>query len=224
MEDNLKYMDHPGTKDRILDSAEKLFALKGYHNTSLREITSTAMVNLASVNYHFGSKEKLLKSVFERRLIPMNEIRFRLLDDIEQRAEIENRKPDVRAILSAFVEPTLKYIEAGDGWMEFSMLVGRALNDPDNIQADPFLELVIPLFVRMFNLLSLAMPELPGKILLLKLYFSIGVVQQTISGWKRVERFDYMPEMQKHYTSDLDTVIDTILDFIEAGTMSHLRS
>jgi len=223
MGDNSKCMDHSGTKERILDAAEKLFALKGYHNTSLREITSTAIANLASVNYHFGSKENLLKSVFERRLIPMNEIRFRLLDEIEQKCTNENKKPDVREILAAFVEPTLRYIEAGEGWMEFSMLVGRALNDPDNIQADPFLELVIPLFVRLFKLLSLALPELPGKILLLKLYFSIGVVQQTISGWKRVERFDHMPEMQKHYTSDLDTVIDTILDFIEAGTKSHLR-
>jgi len=221
MADNTKCADNPSTKDRILDAAEKLFAVNGYHNTSLREITSTAMVNLASVNYHFGSKEKLLKSVFERRLIPMNEIRFRLLDEIGQRCKNENRKPDVREILAAFVEPTLRHIEAGEGWMEFSMLVGRALNDPDNIQADPFLELVIPLFVRMFNLLSLALPEVPGKILLLKLYFSLGVVQQTISGWKRVDRFEHMPEMEKHYTSDLDIIIDTILDFIEAGTKSH---
>lgn len=215
--------DNPCTKEKILDSAERLFAIKGYHNTSLREITSSANVNLASVNYHFGSKENLLKSVYERRLVPMNDIRFGLLDEIEEKCRIENRKPEVREILRAFVDPTLRLIESGEGWMEFSMLVGRALNEPDNNQADPFLKLVIPLFVRMFDLLSEAMPELPGKILLLKLYFSLGVVQQTISGWKRVERFAHMPEMEKHYTSDIDTIIDTMTDFIEAGTIVGTR-
>lgn len=220
MSDNLKNSDLSCTKDRILDAAERLFAMKGYHNTSLREITSMASVNLASVNYHFGSKEKLLKSVFERRLIPLNDIRFRLLDDIEERSKNENRKPEVREILSAFVEPTLRHIEAGEGWREFSMLVGRALNDPDNVQEDPFLELVIPLFVRMFSLLSLALPEVPGKVLFLKLYYSLGVIQQVISGWKREDRFDHMPDMKKHYTADIDIIVETILNFTEAGILS----
>lgn len=210
------------TKERILDAAERLFATKGYHNTSLREITSTAKVNLASVNYHFGSKEKLLKSVFERRLIPLNDLRFRLLDEIEEKSQRENRLPGVREILGAFVEPTLRRIEAGEGWREFSMLVGRALNDPDNIQEEPFLELVIPLFTRMFELLSRALPEIPGKILFLRLYFSISIVQQLISGWKREDRFEHMPAMKEHYTSDIDFIIDATLDFIEAGTMSSL--
>jgi AcrR family transcriptional regulator len=211
--------EHSCTKERILDAAEKLFAVKGYHNTSLREITSTARVNLASVNYHFGSKEKLLKSVFERRLIPLNDLRFRLLDEVEEKSSSENRLPGVREILEAFVRPTLTHIEAGEGWREFSMLVGRALNDPDNIQEEPFLELVIPLFRRMFDLLSKALPDVPGKIVFLRLYFSLGVVQQLISGWKREDRFEHMPEMKEHYTSDIDFIIDVTLDFIEAGTI-----
>lgn len=45
------------TKTRILDAAEKLFAERGFSETSLRLITSKAEVNLASVNYHFGSKK-----------------------------------------------------------------------------------------------------------------------------------------------------------------------
>lgn len=209
------------TKEKILDAAEKLFALKGYHSTSLREITSKARVNLASVNYHFGSKEKLLKSVFERRLIPLNNLRFGLLDEVEEKARREKRKPRVREILTAFVEPTLRHIEAGEGWREFSMLVGRALNDPDNVQEDPFLEIVIPFFVRMFNLLSEAVPEVQDKVLFLRLYYTLGVVQEVISGWKREDRFDHMPDMKKFYTSDIDLVIKTILDFTEAGILSN---
>lgn len=48
------------TKTRILDAAEKLFAERGFSETSLRLITSKAEVNLASVNYHFGSKKELI--------------------------------------------------------------------------------------------------------------------------------------------------------------------
>ena len=58
------------TVDRILDTAEVLFAQKGFAETSLRAITSKAGVNLAAVNYHFGSKEALIQAVFQRFLDP----------------------------------------------------------------------------------------------------------------------------------------------------------
>ena len=57
------------TKERILDAAERLFADEGFAATSLRQITAEAGVNLAAVNYHFGSKESLLTAVFERRVV-----------------------------------------------------------------------------------------------------------------------------------------------------------
>ena len=63
-------MSHLDTKEKILNVSEKLFAGKGFHNTSLRDITADAEVNLAAVNYHFGSEESLLKGVIERQLLP----------------------------------------------------------------------------------------------------------------------------------------------------------
>ena len=68
-------MSQPDTKQRILNAGEHLFARDGYHLTSLRSITTEAKVNLAAVNYHFGSKESLLEAVIERRLDPLNKIR-----------------------------------------------------------------------------------------------------------------------------------------------------
>ncbi len=58
------------TKTRILDSAESLFAEHGFEGTSLRQITSAAGVNLASVNYHFRSKDELIRAIFARRVEP----------------------------------------------------------------------------------------------------------------------------------------------------------
>jgi AcrR family transcriptional regulator len=57
------------TRERILDVAERLFMENGYEATSMRMITGAAEVNLAAVNYHFGSKEALLREVFRRRLV-----------------------------------------------------------------------------------------------------------------------------------------------------------
>ncbi len=61
------------TKARILDAAEALFMEHGFEATSLRHITAAAGVNLAAVNYHFGSKEELFQAVLTRRLDPMNQ-------------------------------------------------------------------------------------------------------------------------------------------------------
>jgi len=60
--------DH--TKERILDEAEALFALKGYDAVSVREITGAANCNLAAVNYHFGNKKNLYLEVFRSRWLP----------------------------------------------------------------------------------------------------------------------------------------------------------
>ena len=57
------------TKERILGAAEALFATHGFAGASLRQVTAAARVNLAAVNYHFGSKDKLIEEVFRLSLI-----------------------------------------------------------------------------------------------------------------------------------------------------------
>src|SRR5882762_11783567 len=74
------------TKTRILDAAEHLFMEHGFEATSLRQLTSAASVNLAAVNYHFGSKEELFQAVLTRRLDPMNQERIVLLTKLESGA------------------------------------------------------------------------------------------------------------------------------------------
>ncbi len=71
------------TGERILDAAEGLFARQSIRTTSLREITELAEVNIAAVNYHFRSKDALLRAVYERSFQPLNAERLRLLDEAE---------------------------------------------------------------------------------------------------------------------------------------------
>src|SRR5437868_14883768 len=73
------------TKTRILDAAEQLFTEHGFEATSLRQLTTAAGVNLATVNYHFGTKEELFQAVLTRRLDPMNQERIELLRSEERR-------------------------------------------------------------------------------------------------------------------------------------------
>ncbi len=66
------------TRQRIIDASIKLFSLKGYTGASTREIAKIAKVNIASLNYHFRSKQNLLQEVsawvlddFEQRLVDL---------------------------------------------------------------------------------------------------------------------------------------------------------
>ncbi|MDX1454872.1 MAG: TetR/AcrR family transcriptional regulator, partial [Gammaproteobacteria bacterium] len=97
------------TRDRILQHAERLFADAGIAATSLRAITTAASVNLAAVNYHFGSKDGLVEAVYRKHLEPVNEARTRNLD----RLEADQSPLSVEAIVRAFVEPLVT--QANDG-------------------------------------------------------------------------------------------------------------
>lgn len=91
------------TRERIIEAAEVLFAADGYEGTSLREITERAGVNVAAVNYHFGSKERLLAALLDRIISPINEERLELL--------AATTSHDIDSVLTAFLIPDLNAIE-----------------------------------------------------------------------------------------------------------------
>ncbi|RYG03126.1 MAG: TetR/AcrR family transcriptional regulator, partial [Caulobacteraceae bacterium] len=94
------------TKAAVFCAAERLFALHGFQNVSVRDITADAGVNLASVNYHFGSKDALLFEIFRRRTAELNRERARMLHEANDR---NAGKPPVREILEALFAPPLKW-------------------------------------------------------------------------------------------------------------------
>src|SRR5260370_16880115 len=94
------------TKEKILDTAERLIGERGYAATSLRQIIAEAGVNLAAVHYHYGSKEDLLDAVVLRKVTPVNEARLARLERVE--AEAGTGPLDVEKGLESFLIPTLK--------------------------------------------------------------------------------------------------------------------
>lgn len=112
---------HFSTKDRILGAAEELFAQHGFTGTSLRQVTSRADVNIAAVNYHFGSKENLVNEVFRRRMDEMSEQRLAAL-----RAAVQTQPGRLEPILAAFVEPALAMAQDRHGGASFVRVIARA--------------------------------------------------------------------------------------------------
>ena len=121
---------HFSTKDRILGAAEELFAQHGFAGTSLRQVTSQADVNIAAVNYHFGSKENLVNEVFRRRMDEMTAARLAQLEQARS-----TRPGDLRAVLAAFVEPALAMAQDRQSGGAFVRVIARAYAEKnDNLR------------------------------------------------------------------------------------------
>lgn len=167
------------TRERILDVAEVLFAEHGIPGTSLRAITRFAGTNLASVHYHFGSKEALLDAVIERRAEPLNAVRLAALE----RAEDEAGETCVESLLSAFFMPFVSQLEE---------MVSRSDHLPRllaHIEALPQ-ETVEPLLRKHFGdagrcfleALQRALPDLHPDTVAERLRFAAGVMSHVFSG------------------------------------------
>ena len=114
-------LPHFSTKDRILYAAEELFAQQGFASTSLRQVTSRADVNIAAVNYHFGSKENLINEVFRRRMDGMSRQRLALLAQA-----LQQTPGDLEPIIAAFVQPALDIAQDRNGGAAFVRVIARA--------------------------------------------------------------------------------------------------
>jgi AcrR family transcriptional regulator len=118
------------TKEKIMDAAEQLFARRGFHGTSVRDITGAAGVDLALVNYHFGSKKQLLAAVLERRGQVLNEERLQRLAAERLRAAPD--PPSTEAVVDAFLDPILERLsQAGAGWHSYFALIAYVNNSPE---------------------------------------------------------------------------------------------
>ena len=93
------------TRSAILNAAERLYADRGFADVTLRDIVAAADVNLAAVNYHFGSKDELIAELFVTRSLATNRERLNQLKAAEAEG---NGRAGIEAILRALVGPTLR--------------------------------------------------------------------------------------------------------------------
>jgi AcrR family transcriptional regulator len=168
------------TKQRILDSAERLFADRGFEATSLRTIIADAKVNLAAVHYHYHSKDALLDAVILRRINPVNSERLRMLEACER---VAGEGPvSLESVLEAFLGPPFR-LGSDPQSKTFLRLMGRIMSDNTavfrHIVEDHFRAIID----RFSRALQRAAPELPMQEILWRLNFVAGAMGHTLRFW-----------------------------------------
>jgi len=198
------------TKASVFNAAERLFALHGFQNVSVRDITAEAGVNLASVNYHFGSKDALLFEIFRRRTSELNRERARMLHEAGAR---HNGKPPVREILEAYFAPPLRWAGPDNDRRISVQFIIRARSE-GTAEMREVLRNDVSHLERFANALMAARPDLPKEDVYWRLHFVLGMVHNN-----RFAEFDRLHHLSGGVTreGDVDALLKRMLDFAEAG-------
>jgi AcrR family transcriptional regulator len=167
------------TDERILDSAEALFAKSGYDGTTLRQITRAAGANLAAVNYHHGDKESLYLEVVRRRMRPVNEIRLARLAAAEQAAGLAAVPlPELMEIMAG---PWFELYSGTDGGRWGARLVGRCLAEPLPFMEEFLADEMQPVLARFGQAIRRHCPAIPPDDFLWRFSFVVGALQHTLA-------------------------------------------
>lgn len=204
---------HTDTRDRLLDAAEALFAEHGIAGTSLRRITAEAGANLASIHYHFGSREELIRAVFARRIDPLNAERIRLLERAEAEARAAGTRPRLEALVEAMVGPILR-LKSGDPEVQrrFFRLFAQMHAESAEVRRiilshfGGVVERALPLFRE-------ALPDLPEHDLLWRFKLMIGTVAMCLHPLPGIGPFEALARE----AADPDVVVHRVLPFLVGG-------
>lgn len=209
------------TRERILDAAERLFMAYGYDGTSMRQITGEASVNLAAVNYHFGSKESLMQEVFRRRLDWLNDERLRVLNEMERAAGDTPLKPS--QIVDGFFGTLLRM---GDdqqrGGVTFLRLLGRTLTEPSEFirtfLADEYAAVTERYKVALFR----ALPDVPRAEIVWRLHFMLGATSYAIAGTDALRVVSGVDAVETERSEGAERLLPRLMSFLLGGLRAPL--
>jgi AcrR family transcriptional regulator len=205
------------TREIILDTAERLFAENGVAATSIRDITGAAGVNLGAINYHFGTKQELVAAVFRRRLEPVCEHQWALLDEVEQ--ETGDGPPRLEALVEAMIRPSVeRSFAAGKRDTAFMRLVGRCYGEPNPEVERRIRAHVEKVWIRFAGLLARSLPELSHDEMYWRIRFMAGAFHHTLLTTGREGSMP--PEMRKGLNAE--TMIKRLVTFAAAGMRAEI--
>jgi AcrR family transcriptional regulator len=200
------------TVERILDAAEQLFAEKGFAETSLRLITSKASVNLAAVNYHFGSKKALIQAVFSRFLGPFC---ISLDRELERRQAKPDHKPTLEELLEILVEQALVVQPRSNNDLSiFMRLLGLAFSQSQGHLRRYLEDMYGKVFRRYMLLVNEAAPRIPPIELFWRVHFMLGAAAFSMSGIKALRA---IAETDFGVNTSIEQVMRLMVPFLAAG-------
>ncbi len=199
------------TRERILDAAEKLFARRGFHGVSVRDITQDAGVDVALVNYHFGGKQALLDDVLGRRSGILNAERMQRLEACIARAK--PGPPQLDDIIDAFTHPLLNRSErGGPGWKAYFGLIAQMNNSTElgGVIMTKYFDPVVRVFV---DALRETLPDCDPRDVYWSYHFLSGALTLTFAETGRIDNLSG----GLCVSSDLDSVHERLVPFVAAG-------
>ena len=201
-------------KERLLDSAERLFAKLGYHGVSIRDITESAGVDVALVNYHFGSKRALLTSVIERRAEEINVERLRRLAATQRR----RGRLNLEEVVNAFMDPLIERMaRGGRGWKSYFALLAQVNNSPEfSVLMTRNFDVVVRKFI---EVLQAALPQADPRDVYWGYHFLTGALTLTFAETGRLDRLSG----QLCRSTDSDAVHARFAPFMAAGFAALAR-
>lgn len=204
-------MAHSDTVERILHSATLLFAERGFAETSLRTITGMADVNLAAVNYHFGSKKALIQAVFVRFLTPYSRELNRQLDVLEAGVPRGEKLTAEQVLRSMFDSLIVSTEEIHENPQIFMRLLGLAYTQSQEHLRHHIIAMFGDTYSRFVNHLREVCPGVDAVEFYWRLYFMLGAGVFTLSSFDSIRSIlnaDYQKD------SDLRTTIDMMIPSI----------
>jgi len=164
-----------GAKLRLAEAAEELFAERGFESVSVRDITKRAGMNIASINYHFGSRDGLVAGVMIRYITPINDERLARIEALERRWP--GKAVPLEEILDAFVRPLATQVRKSDlSERLFLKLIGRMFGE-QAAAMPPVVEEQFKLVLGRFSkALSRALPTLAVDEILWRMHFVMGAM------------------------------------------------
>ena len=209
------------TRERILDAGERLFMTHGYEGTSMRLITSEASVNLAAVNYHFGSKESLIQEVFRRRLDWLNDERMRVLIEMEEAAAGKPLKPS--QIVDGFFGTLLRMAyDEERGGVTFLRLLGRTLTEPSEFIRTFLAHEYATVMERYKEAFLKAMPDVPKAEIVWRFHFMLGATSYAIAGTDALRLVTDWQVEEADAVDRVDRLVPRLMSFLMGGLRAPL--
>lgn len=191
-------------RERLISAADTLFTTEGIEGVSQRRILVEAgQRNQSAIQYHFGSRQGLIRAVLERRVMRVNERRVRMIDAIRDRG----LPPTLEQVVEAMVRPfTAQLLDGPDGRQYFRMFA--------EIMHDPSLSLSEIVRDKNEGLMTLLgwleglLPGMPPAVLKTRLYAMTWMLVGTLSEW---DRDNLRADRVEQLTIDLQSMIVAML-------------
>jgi AcrR family transcriptional regulator len=205
-------------RERLILTAERLFAVHGVDAVSLNRIRLDAgEKNGSAINYHFGSKEALIRAIFESRIIAINQERLQRLARVDR----SDRNTAVRGVVEALVLPFAARLDGSPNGCHYVRFVAQVYGDP-RLEVARFMRGKHDSGIRAAHaMLRGILTDVPQKVVLQRFRLQFGTVIHALADWEKVEALPRRPSGHLPKSEMLAGLIDGIVGLLTAPVSAN---